>query len=65
MHPTALKKPSLQSIATEYLIAHQIFAPVAAMHHIYDINGKNISMEQLLKGDTKDVWKKSTSNEFG
>ena len=35
------------------------------MHHIYDVNEKKQYMEQLLKGDTKYVWKKRTSNEFG
>lgn len=36
-----------------------------AVNHIYDDSGRKLSLDALLKGDTKDIWWKGLSNEIG
>ena len=35
------------------------------MQHIFDINGKRISIDRLLDGEDKAIWTRSLSNEWG
>ena len=49
--------------AAEALLAYEIFGHT--VNHIYDDNGKKLSLDDLLTGDNKDIWIRSTSNEIG
>ena len=38
-------------------------SPVA--HHIFDANGRKLSLDKLLSGPIQHIWQQSASNEFG
>ena len=50
--------------AAKYLLAQHIFNQPTAMH-IYDDQGKKLSMNNLIQGEHKDRWVKALSNEWG
>ena len=49
--------------AATALLAHHLLQP--SMSHIYNAPGKKQSLKDLLYGPEKDIWSRSTSNEFG
>jgi hypothetical protein len=49
--------------ATQYLAAQHVFQPT--VNHIYNQHGKKETIDSLLRGPNKEVWKKAISNKFG
>ena len=39
--------------------------PMQSLFHIFDDNGKKLNMDNLLKGNTKEIWLKGCENELG
>ena len=63
VQPTASNKNVISKVKQKNLVALNIFTLRAAMNHIYNVNGTNQLLEQLLSGDTQDIWTKRTINE--
>ena len=68
-HITAFHPPhkSFRAQAARSLLAQHIFASYTptAINHIYNDEGQKQSLDQLLKGPDREIWSRSTSNEFG
>jgi hypothetical protein len=58
-----LRQHNFRHRATQYLSAQHVFQPT--VNHIYNKNGKKETIDSLLRGPNKEVWKKAVSNEFG
>ena len=55
---------SFKARAAQFLMAQHIFSTPSIMH-IYDSNGKRMTIDKLVKGKDKDIWNKSLSMELG
>ena len=65
--PSHPPNKSFKHRAANALLATHLFGPIIThkLNHVYDANGKRLSLDALLNGDQKEIWIQANSNEIG